>query len=308
METSKYTEDIVSQWRETWSAKKLQDLIASCENDEVGLPYFLKHFSKEGKILECGCGLGQWLVYLQTLGYQTAGVEIVPDCIAVHKRYYPDSEIEVGDVRSLPFPDNAFAGYISIGVLEHMIEGPRETLAEMKRVLRPGGTAVITVPAFNYFLRAWYPIRQILVDLVKYNPWARRAMGKSPLLKNTRKTDAELQELKSQLLPQFWPSIRIDPDKGPLFIEYKVKRGAIENYLNDLDLEIVEVAPIFHPYVFSDVCGKVFFANPGSDVESPRLNIPGRALNAIFKFLSPHFFNYLYLYVVRKKGKYSSKA
>ena len=52
METSKYTEDIVSQWRETWSAKKLQDLIASCENDEVGLPYFLKHFSKERKILE----------------------------------------------------------------------------------------------------------------------------------------------------------------------------------------------------------------------------------------------------------------
>jgi SAM-dependent methyltransferase len=52
-----------------------------------------------------------------------------------------------GDVTSLPFPDNAFDRVIAAEILEHVLDDQR-AMSELGRVLRPGGLAAITVPAF----------------------------------------------------------------------------------------------------------------------------------------------------------------
>jgi ubiquinone/menaquinone biosynthesis C-methylase UbiE len=52
-----------------------------------------------------------------------------------------------GDVTSLPFLDNAFDRVIAAEILEHILDDQR-AMAELSRVLRPGGLAAITVPAF----------------------------------------------------------------------------------------------------------------------------------------------------------------
>jgi SAM-dependent methyltransferase len=52
-----------------------------------------------------------------------------------------------GDATALPFPDAAFDRIIAAEVLEH-ISDDKAALAELTRVLRPGGTIAVTVPAF----------------------------------------------------------------------------------------------------------------------------------------------------------------
>jgi len=55
----------------------------------------------------------------------------------------------VGDALHLPFPDGTFDRVIAAEVLEHIPED-RQAMAELARVLRPGGTMAVTVPR-------WYP-------------------------------------------------------------------------------------------------------------------------------------------------------
>jgi SAM-dependent methyltransferase len=52
-----------------------------------------------------------------------------------------------GDATSMPFCDNAFDRVIAAEVLEHVLDDQR-AMSELARVLRPGGLAAITVPAF----------------------------------------------------------------------------------------------------------------------------------------------------------------
>jgi SAM-dependent methyltransferase len=55
----------------------------------------------------------------------------------------------VGDAMDLPFPDGSFDRVIAAEVLEH-IPADRAAMAELARVLRPGGTIAVTVPR-------WFP-------------------------------------------------------------------------------------------------------------------------------------------------------
>lgn len=61
----------------------------------------------------------------------------------------PDLDVRCGDVRALAFEDNFFDGYFSLGVIEHFWEGYDDILAEMYRVLVPGGYAFVTVPCIS---------------------------------------------------------------------------------------------------------------------------------------------------------------
>lgn len=60
----------------------------------------------------------------------------------------------VGNALSLPFPDGTFDRIIAAEVLEH-IPGDRPAIAELARVLRPGGTMAVTVPRWWPELVTW---------------------------------------------------------------------------------------------------------------------------------------------------------
>jgi SAM-dependent methyltransferase len=62
----------------------------------------------------------------------------------------------VADGRSLPFPDEHFDRAYSISVLEHIPDGgAAEALAELSRVVRPGGRVVITLPYAERYFEDW---------------------------------------------------------------------------------------------------------------------------------------------------------
>lgn len=121
--------------------------------------WILKYVSRHGKVVEAGCGRGRYVFYLSRLGIDIEGLDFSEATIRYleewKKEHYFDIAFRLGEVTALPYEDNSLSGYISLGVLEHFIEGPRVPLAEAYRVLRPGGIAVISTPSvsFNVFLQ-----------------------------------------------------------------------------------------------------------------------------------------------------------
>lgn len=65
----------------------------------------------------------------------------------------PGLRASIGDVRDLPFADNSFDAIYSMGTIEHFDE-TEQAVAEMLRVLKPGGRAIVGVPnRYDPFLR-----------------------------------------------------------------------------------------------------------------------------------------------------------
>lgn len=107
--------------------------------------FFLRHLSSGMRILDVGCGPGSI-----TLGFADAvapgevvGIDFQPSQIAQARelsaaRGILNARFEVGDAYQLPFPDGAFDAVFAHAVLWHLRE-PLRALAEMRRVLRPGG-------------------------------------------------------------------------------------------------------------------------------------------------------------------------
>lgn len=80
-------------------------------------------------------------------GATVVGVDISPPIVAAARRAFDGLpyRASVGDVRRLPFADDSFDAVYSMGTVEHFDETER-ALAEIRRVLRPGGRAIVGVP------------------------------------------------------------------------------------------------------------------------------------------------------------------
>lgn len=115
---------------------------------------FTRHLQKRGLILEAGCGLGQLVIAMRQRGWEAEGVDYAKDTIEYVKRRFATLPVRYGDVTRLDVPDGYYSGYISIGVVEHLRDGPGPILREACRVLKPGGVALISVPHFNAVRRA----------------------------------------------------------------------------------------------------------------------------------------------------------
>ena len=73
----------------------------------------------------------------------------------------PELNVIEADVRKLPFKENFFDGYWSLGVIEHFYEGYNEIAQEMQRVIKPGGYLFLTFPYMS-------PLRKLKAKLGCY--------------------------------------------------------------------------------------------------------------------------------------------
>ncbi|MBL9133247.1 MAG: class I SAM-dependent methyltransferase [Verrucomicrobiaceae bacterium] len=100
----------------------------------------------DARVLDAGCGTGGLLARLR--GFDAFGCDISPAAVELCKgRGLP--QILVADVHAMPFDEASFDAVLSLDVLYHAQVDEDRTLAEMRRVLRPGGLLVLNVPAFN---------------------------------------------------------------------------------------------------------------------------------------------------------------
>jgi len=102
--------------------------------------------------LDFGCGGGRFLNSLSGKGIaRLVGVDISAGAAARARRDFPALEIvHVRKTIPLPFEDGCFASATLLDVLEHVYEQPA-LLAELHRVLVPGGPLIVTVPRRHLF-------------------------------------------------------------------------------------------------------------------------------------------------------------
>jgi SAM-dependent methyltransferase len=98
------------------------------------------------RILDAGCGSGRTLQELIDYG-SVSGLELNPDAAQV-ARDRQLGDVEIGRLEELPWEADSFDLITCLDVLEHL-ENDRDALAELRRVSRPGGWMLATVPAYQ---------------------------------------------------------------------------------------------------------------------------------------------------------------
>jgi SAM-dependent methyltransferase len=105
-------------------------------------------------LLDVGCNVGALLAHCREFypAVRLAGVEVNAAALEAARRSLPDAELHLAGAGSLPFDDARFDCVTCMEVLEH-VPGPdrRAALAEMARVLRPGGRLVLSTPHAGAF-------------------------------------------------------------------------------------------------------------------------------------------------------------
>jgi ubiquinone/menaquinone biosynthesis C-methylase UbiE len=97
-------------------------------------------------VLDAGCGTGYGVVLMAQAGAErVVGVDIAGEAVSRAHELAKDAEFVVGDVRKLPFDDQAFDVVTCFEVIEH-VDGAEDVLPELKRVLRPGGVLLLSSP------------------------------------------------------------------------------------------------------------------------------------------------------------------
>ncbi|HEX4724910.1 MAG TPA: methyltransferase domain-containing protein [Pseudonocardiaceae bacterium] len=93
-------------------------------------------------VVDVGCGGGRAVAELAARGAHAIGVDLDPEMIAVARQRWPAGEFHVGSADELPLATGSVAGYRSDKVL-HLLDDPTRAVAEARRVLVPGGRAVL---------------------------------------------------------------------------------------------------------------------------------------------------------------------
>lgn len=102
----------------------------------------------DAPVLDIGTSTGTNLRMLRDLGMSNVrGLDFSPEAIRFC-RMKGLGEVTLGEIGAMPFPDASFDLAVVTDVIEH-VDDDRGALAEVWRVLRPNGKAILTVPAFK---------------------------------------------------------------------------------------------------------------------------------------------------------------
>jgi ubiquinone/menaquinone biosynthesis C-methylase UbiE len=110
------------------------------------------------RLLDIGCGSGALLEHFSERSVHCVGFDLSQNIMAYHQKRaaFPGF---VGSVEQIPLVDDTFDMLTCLGLIEHLAD-PVAALREMKRVVRLGGRAMITVPrrlgVFPILVPAWY--------------------------------------------------------------------------------------------------------------------------------------------------------
>lgn len=144
-----YFESTAAYWKAVYSDDRLLPVIYRDRHDTaLGWIHDLD-LRPHARILEVGCGAGLITVALAGSGYTVdaldstaAMLQITRDAV-VHHGVQGRVRLHSADVHALPFPAHTFDLVIAIGVIP-WLHSERLALQEMQRVLKPGGSLLVT--------------------------------------------------------------------------------------------------------------------------------------------------------------------
>jgi SAM-dependent methyltransferase len=112
----------------------------------VGSELARLHLGEDARILDAGCGSGRTLEDLVQYG-TVSGLELDADA-AEFAASRGCGEVKRGTVEQLPWDEGTFDLITCLDVLEH-VPDDRGALSELRRVSKPGGWLLVTVPAYQ---------------------------------------------------------------------------------------------------------------------------------------------------------------
>lgn len=121
--------------------------------------------SKDAKILDLGCGIGFWLVEFWERGFHSLwGADLSERSLSIARKrceiYGVKADLSVRNAESTGYPRGMFDHVNCQGVIHHTPQ-PTAAMREIWSILRPGGTASISVYYRNAILRNWKVVRPV---------------------------------------------------------------------------------------------------------------------------------------------------
>lgn len=103
---------------------------------------YLAGTSQQGQTLDVGCGEGILVEEYRQQGFDIVGLDMNYESEYVHR----------GDLTQLPYADHSFDLVTALDVIEHLdFEQQERAFAEIHRILRPGGRALLSIPNLAHF-------------------------------------------------------------------------------------------------------------------------------------------------------------
>ena len=112
------------------------------------------HGAPSGRLLEVGCGEGDFLCEAETAGYDVLGVEYSAAASATVGKRLQRGRVLQGELAGAKLPDSHFDVCVLNDVIEH-VRDPLAFLREVRRVLRPGGALFIATPCLDSWSARW---------------------------------------------------------------------------------------------------------------------------------------------------------
>ena len=116
--------------------------------DRIRKLYFKKiilrsNLSPQSKILDFGCGPGDFMLVAQEMGIQADGVDAFPRSVELARAR--GLNVTLGDEREMGYPTKHFDAIFLQSVVEHLAN-PLEVLGRLLEYLKPGGLLIISAP------------------------------------------------------------------------------------------------------------------------------------------------------------------
>jgi 2-polyprenyl-6-hydroxyphenyl methylase/3-demethylubiquinone-9 3-methyltransferase len=153
-----FYERFADEWDSAYNPYELGKRIALVFDD------VLRDVDLDGRdFLDAGCGTGHFSAIAASRGARVTSLD-VGDALMAQVARKVDSERVVASILELPFADRSFDVVLCTEVIEHTPD-PGRAVRELARMVRPGGTLVLTTPN-----RVWHPAIE-LANRLKLRPY-----------------------------------------------------------------------------------------------------------------------------------------
>lgn len=241
-------------WDNNWHGSNIDDAIIFASYNNPYKVDFDRYCKPGKKIIEAGCGLGAFVVSYAKKGCDIVGVDFAQDTISYLKSRFKGFPVEYASLEKIPYPNDYFDVYLSLGVIEHFEEGPFKALREAHRVIKPNGHIILTVPWINICKQLKYKM-----DLKKYKDNYNRKLCNTLLRFD--------ENCYYEKIDKFRKGVRTD------FYQYEFTRKEIVGILKELKFEIINTHGISVVYGFKyiPILGPFIFSNLKKSIEKKKL-------------------------------------
>lgn len=142
-------EQDASKWDDMYNSdtEKLDDAFFRQRRDWT-INYITQKYETDAAICDIGCGAGPITYELLKRGYSPIGLDFSSDMLSNAKKRIESLDLHSiplinGNSELLPFPDQQFDCIVCLGVISY-VEHYENIISEIHRILKPGGTTIIT--------------------------------------------------------------------------------------------------------------------------------------------------------------------